>query len=46
VFEKLEAVGVDVTDVFIVLESEGVEKFEASWGELLEATAAQLDEAK
>ena len=29
-------------DVFLVLESEGVEKFEAAWKELLDATAEQL----
>jgi len=45
VFDKLSAVGIDLTDVFIVLESEGVEKFEASWKELLDATQAQLDSA-
>lgn len=45
-FDQLAAVGIDLTDVFVVLESEGVEKFEASWGELLEATAAQLEAAK
>jgi transaldolase len=44
-FDKLEAVGVDLRDVFIVLENEGVEKFEASWHELLEATKAELDAA-
>ncbi|MGA5466196.1 transaldolase [Mycobacterium sp. NPDC050041] len=46
VFDKLEAVGVDLTDVFLVLENEGVEKFEKSWQELLEATQGQLDEKK
>ena len=45
VFDKLDAVGIDLTDVFLVLENEGVEKFEASWKELLEATQAQLDKA-
>jgi len=45
VFDKLEAVGIDLTDVFLVLESEGVEKFEASWKELLDATQEQLDSA-
>jgi transaldolase len=45
VFDKLEAVGIDLTDVFLVLENEGVEKFEASWEELLDATQAQLDSA-
>ena len=45
-FDKLEAVGVDLTDVFVVLEDEGVEKFEKSWQELLAATQEQLDAAK
>src|SRR6201997_2582901 len=46
VFDKLEAAGVDLADVFVVLESEGVEKFEKSWQELLDATRAELDAAK
>jgi transaldolase len=46
VFDQLSAVGIDLTDVFLVLENEGVDKFEASWGELLDATASQLDAAK
>ncbi|ANI39787.1 transaldolase [Mycolicibacterium vaccae] len=46
VFDQLSAVGIDVTDVFLVLEEEGVEKFEKSWQELLEATQGQLDGAK
>uniref|UniRef100_UPI0035CB7D5F transaldolase n=1 Tax=uncultured Mycobacterium sp. TaxID=171292 RepID=UPI0035CB7D5F len=45
VFDKLESVGVDLTDVFVVLENEGVEKFEESWTELLKETQAQLDAA-
>jgi transaldolase len=45
VFDSLEAVGIDLTDVFVVLEDEGVEKFEASWKELLDATQEQLDSA-
>jgi transaldolase len=44
-FDKLEAVGVDLRDVFLVLENEGVDKFEASWQELLDATKAELDAA-
>ena len=44
-FDKLTAVGVDLPDVFKVLEEEGVEKFEKSWLELLEATRGQLDAA-
>jgi transaldolase len=46
VFDKLEAVGIDLRDVFLVLEKEGVEKFEAAWNELLDATKVQLDAAK
>jgi transaldolase len=46
VFDKLEAVGIDLRDVFLTLEKEGVEKFEASWQELLEATQEQLDALK
>lgn len=46
VFDQLSAVGIDLTDVFLVLENEGVNKFEVSWGELLDATASQLDAAK
>ncbi len=45
VFDKLEAIGVDLTDVFLVLENEGVQKFEESWTELLEETQKQLDSA-
>ena len=46
VFDALERVGVDLTDVFKVLEDEGVEKFEASWQELLDTVKGQLDAAK
>lgn len=33
---------IDLADVFKVLETEGVDKFEVSWNELLDATAEQL----
>ena len=46
VFDELEAVGIDVTDVFLTLENEGVDKFEKSWGELQETVQRQLDAAK
>ena len=39
-------VGIDLPDVFLILENEGVEKFEKSWLELLEETQNQLDAAK
>lgn len=45
VFDKLSAIGIDVTDVFLTLENEGVAKFEASWTELLDATGEQLRQA-
>ncbi|MEX3652989.1 MULTISPECIES: transaldolase [Mycolicibacterium] len=46
IFDKLSAIGIDLVDVFKVLEDEGVEKFEKSWQELLDATQGQLDAAK
>ncbi len=45
VFDELEAVGIDLGDVFRHLEEDGVDKFEKSWQELLDATQAQLDTA-
>jgi transaldolase len=44
-FDKLEALGVDLADVFMVLEDEGVETFAKSWRHLREATQGQLDAA-
>jgi transaldolase len=41
----LTEVGVDIDDVFAVLEREGVEKFAASWAELTQTVAAQLAKA-
>jgi transaldolase len=46
VFDALERVGVDLTDVFLTLENEGVDKFEKSWSELQESVQQQLDAAK
>ena len=46
VFDALSAAGIDLVDVFKLLEDEGVDKFEKSWGELLEAVQGQLDAAK
>ena len=42
VFSALQAIGIDLTDVFAVLEAEGVEKFEQSWTELLESIGQEL----
>ncbi|GAA5118167.1 transaldolase [Haloechinothrix salitolerans] len=41
-FERLAAVGVDLEDAFRTLENEGVDKFVASWHELLETVSEQL----
>jgi transaldolase len=43
VMSSLAEVGIDMDDVVQVLEDEGVEKFEASWNELLESTQAELE---
>jgi transaldolase len=42
VFDDLAAVGVDLDDVFRVLEADGVAKFQASWQELQNDVAAAL----
>ncbi|MDT5036817.1 MAG: transaldolase, partial [Micromonosporaceae bacterium] len=46
VLDDLARVGVDYDDVVDTLEREGVEKFTASWTELLENVAASLAAAK
>ena len=40
--EAIAAQGVDFDDLFVVLETEGVEKFEKSWNELVETVRAAL----
>ncbi|MCG5446915.1 transaldolase [Micromonospora sp. NIE79] len=45
VFADLESVGVDMDDVIVTLEREGVEKFEASWQELLDGVRKSLEAA-
>ncbi|MFG1885718.1 transaldolase [Micromonospora sp. NPDC049102] len=45
VFTDLESVGVDMSDVIATLEREGVEKFEASWQELLDGVTKSLKAA-
>jgi transaldolase len=44
-FDELTEVGIDLDDVFVVLEREGVEKFDASWAELGETVGRQLVKA-
>ncbi|BBG01980.1 MULTISPECIES: transaldolase [Pseudonocardia] len=46
VFTDLEGVGIDLDDVYLALENEGVQKFEKSWTELQETVRSQLDAAK
>jgi len=46
VLDELAAVGIDFDDVVDVLEREGVQKFDASWAELVETVQTALDEAK
>lgn len=42
VFADLAAAGIDLDDVFALLEREGVDKFESAWEELIEATTGAL----
>ncbi|MGH3872714.1 MAG: transaldolase [Pseudonocardiaceae bacterium] len=44
-FDELAGVGIDLDDVFVVLEREGVQKFAASWAELGKTVVTQLAEA-
>jgi transaldolase len=46
VFDRLGEVGIDFDDVLSVLESEGVEKFEKSWKELVDTIEGQLEQAR
>ena len=45
-FEQLEALGIGYDDVVTVLENQGVQKFEASWNELLDTIKTQMSTAK
>jgi transaldolase len=42
VFNDLETAGIDLTEVFLTLENDGVEKFEKSWNELQSSVRDQL----
>jgi transaldolase len=42
-FDQLSEVGVDLDDVFLTLESEGVDKFKASWTELVDTVKGQME---
>jgi transaldolase len=45
VFDRLAAAGIDLPDVFRVLETEGIEKFTASWTDLIETVKGQMAKA-
>lgn len=45
-FDDLSGVGIDFGDVLLVLEREGVEKFVASWDELVETVRGQIGAAQ
>jgi transaldolase len=42
VFDALERLSIDLTDVFRTVEDDGVDKFEKSWTELLATAEGQL----
>jgi transaldolase len=44
--QAISAAGVDLDDVFRVLEEEGVQKFVDSWDELTESVRTQLEDKK
>ncbi|UQX12430.1 hypothetical protein [Candidatus Mycobacterium methanotrophicum] len=44
-FDDLQSVGVDLTEVFFVSENERVEKLQQSWTQLLAETRTQLSPA-
>ena len=44
VFDRLAAVGIDFADVLRVLEEEGVDKFTASWDELVATVTGQMEQ--
>ncbi|MCY7397007.1 MAG: transaldolase [Nocardioides sp.] len=46
VLDRLAAVGVDFQDVLLTVEHEGVDKFKASWAELVETVEAQMQRAR
>ncbi len=45
VFDAISALGVDLDDVFVTLETEGVDKFKVSWTELVETVRTQMAKA-
>ncbi|PZE28784.1 MULTISPECIES: transaldolase [unclassified Curtobacterium] len=46
VMDQLAAIGIDYDDVVALLEKEGVDKFDVSWGELVDTVKTALEGAK
>lgn len=46
IFDRLAGLGVDLPDVFDVLEREGVEKFDRAWNQLMSTVQGELDKAR
>ncbi len=46
VFDQLDAVGIDLHEVFLAIEHEGVDKFKKSWTELVETVEGQMEKAR
>ena len=46
VFDRIDAVGVDLQDVFLTIEEEGVDKFKKSWTELVDTVEGQMEQAR
>jgi transaldolase len=46
VLDRLERLGIGYDDVTDLLEREGVDKFEKSWGELVQTVTDELERAK
>ncbi len=46
ILDQIDAAGVDLTDVYQVLEDEGVSKFIISWGELVESVRSAQESVK
>ncbi|GAB2452965.1 transaldolase [Nocardioides hungaricus] len=45
ILDRIVELGIDWDDVLVVLETEGVDKFEKSWTELLETVRGQMEKA-
>jgi transaldolase len=44
--DRLDRLGLDVTDVFLTLDDDGLARFEASWQQFVEIVRSRLDQAR